>query len=416
MPLTELQCKNAKPTAKPYKLFDGKGLYLEVMPNGRKYWRLKYRHAGRETRMSFGPYGSAKDEVTLARARDAATAARGTLKHDKVNPITKRREERKEAVTRSLNTLQAVTRQWFEFKKLNISANHANDIWRRLEMDLLPFLGSRPIADITSVDIIEALQRVESRGAHELARRLKQITGEIFRFAITRQLIATNPATAFECRDVLRKYEKKHYASIDSKRIPEFLEALNNPMVRIFPETRMAMWLLMLTFVRPSELAEASWSEFDLEAKTWLIPAERMKMRRPHLVPLSEQAIKVLTQLRTITGHREHLFPNQQDPRRPMSNNTILKALAAMGFKGEMTGHGFRALAMSGIKERLGYSHEVVDLQLAHDKKDKLQRAYDRAQHIEKRTEMMQAWADFLEGKPRPTAKVIQGNFRKEVA
>jgi len=400
MPLTELECKNAKPRPKPYKLTDGLGMYLEVMPNGSRYWRLKYRHFGKEKRISLGVY----PQTTLAEAREKRYEARKLMEKD-VDPSLHRQETRRHAMEESQNTFEAVAKLWFAHKSKGLSTRYSTFMWGRLEKDILHTLGHRPINSIVPMDIIKALKRVEARGVHELARRLKQTCDEVFRYGVSHGLVKANPVRAFESRDVLVKYRKTHFAALEPKEIPEFLNAMNDPNVRMYPLTRSAMRLLMLTFVRTNELIGARWSEINLDDKIWIIPAERMKMRRPHLVPLSKQAAGILTELQPLTGHREFVFPGMSNPRKHMSNNTILQALAAMGYKGRMTGHGFRALAMSTIKERLGYRHEVIDLQLAHAKGDKIQAAYDRAQFIDERTAMMQAWADYLDKQASEASK-----------
>jgi integrase len=286
-----------------------------------------------------------------------------------------------------------------------------------LELDVFSALGKRPIADITPKEIIEVLRKVEERGAQELARRLKQTCSQIFRFAIIEDKTTANPAATFFNKDALKPFAKGHYAALESRDIPAFLQALEKNEARLYPVTRHALKLMMLTFVRTSELIGARWSELDLDNAEWLIPAERMKMRRPHIVPLSKQALAIFRELeskRVQWGSEsvpDYVFGHQSNPRKCMSNNTLLKAIERLGYKGKTTGHGFRAMAMSTIKEKLGYRHEVVDRQLAHAPQNKVDAAYDRAQFIDERRTMMQHWADYLETVAKGDSKVVVGKF-----
>lgn len=393
MPLTELQVKSAKPKQKAYKLTDGEGMYLEVAPNGGRYWRLKYRHLGKEKRLALGVY----PEISLADARDRRFEARKLIAKD-IDPSTRKQEVKQAALDDAAITLESVYKRWVEKKRKGLSERYMGYMERRIEKDILSILGQEPISSISAKQIIAALQAVEARGAHELARRIKQSLDEIYRYAVVHELATRNPLNEIKSRELFEKQEKTHFAAIQPDEIPEFLKALRGNKGRLYPLTQMAVELLMLTFVRTSELIEAKWTEIDWKNNQWLIPAARMKMRRDHIVPLSSQALAILEQLKDISGHREYIFAGQVDPAKHMSNNTILQALASMGYKGKMTGHGFRALAMTTIKERLDYRHEVVDRQLAHAPKNKIDAAYDRAKFLKERQKMMQEWADFLDG------------------
>ncbi|RYD50770.1 MAG: DUF4102 domain-containing protein [Sphingobacteriales bacterium] len=391
--LTELACKNAKPKEKPYPLADGGGMYLEVATNGSKYWRMKYRYAGSQKKLAFGVY----PQVTLAEAREKRMAAKKLLAAG-TDPSMHKQEQKIRAFADANNTFETIAKMWFDHKSKGISKRYGDFMWGRIEKDIFPAFGKKPIKNVSSLDIIQALKHVENRGVHELARRLKQSCDEIFRFAVSHGIIDSNPVRNFESRDVLVAYRKEHHACIEIGEIPEFLKALHSNSVRMYPLTRMAVELLMLTFVRTSELIDARWSEIDLKERQWVIPAERMKMRRPHLVPLSRQAVAILEELQKLSGQKQFVFPSMVDAKnKSMSNNTILQALTSMGYKGRMTGHGFRALAMSTIKEKLGYRHEVIDLQLAHAKGNKIDAAYDRAKFLDERRKMMQEWADYIE-------------------
>lgn len=403
MPLTDKTCKNAKPTDRPYKLADGGGLYLEVVPSGGRYWRLKYRFGGKEKRLAFGVY----PEVSLADARDRRDKARKMLAGEQ-DPGEVERERKRQSALNSSTTFEAVAREWHERNKAKWTTGYGADLLHRLETDVFPEIGNRPIADITPVQVLATLRKIEKRGAHEMARRTQQYCGQVFRYAVVTGRAERNPAS--DLRGALQPPKRKHFASIEPKELPAFVSALNQNDARLFVQTRLAIRLLMLTFVRTRELIEATWDEIDLDAAEWSIPAARMKMKRPHLVPLSRQSVEILRQLQALNGSRDWVFASVAKPRQHMSNNTILKALERLGYKGRMTGHGFRALAMTTIKEKLRFPHEVVDRQLAHAPRNQVDAAYDRTKYLEDRRKMMQKWADFLEGLNH-TGQVIPGKF-----
>lgn len=390
MPLTDTACKNARSKEKPYKLADAHGLYLEVQPNGAKYWRLKYRFGGKEKRLAVGVY----PETSLQFARDKRYQARKLLDAG-IDPAQARREEKRQANLNSQNTFEAIAREWHNVNIGKWTPRHGADVLHRLEMDVFPVVGMRPIADLDAPDMLEVLRRVEKRGALEIAKRLGQTSGQVFRYAIATGRAKRNPMP--DLKDALKPVVAHHYAALETKDLPDFLHVLEHNDARLYLLTRLAIRLIMLTFVRTGELIGAKWEEFDLENAMWTIPAQRMKMRQAHHVPLSRQALEILQELQAHKGRHGYVFPNQANPLTHMSNNTILYALGRLGYKGRMTGHGFRALAMSTIKEHLGYRHEVIDRQLAHGHKNKVDAAYDRAQFLNERIEMMQTWADFLD-------------------
>jgi len=416
--LTEMQVRNAKPRDKPYKLFDGGGLYLEVVPTGSRIWRLKFRQAnGKENRLTFGPY----PEITLQEAREKRLETRRLMLQG-VDPAKHRDATKRIAADQLANTFEKIAREWYANKVPTWSDRTAKNMIQRLEADIFPQIGSMPIAEIKHRDVISALRKIEERGATEIAKRMKAVCSTIFSYAI--QCGLTDRNLVVDMKDVLKTKRASHFAAIEADELPEFLAALARNEARMFEPTRIAMRLMLLVFVRTSELIETPWSEIDFDKSEWIIPWQRMKRGKltvnpdmtNHHVCLSRQALALLRELHAITGHRKHLFPNQRDPKKPMSNNTLLVTLERMGYKGRMTGHGFRALAMSTIKERLGYRHEVVDRQLAHAPKDKVASAYDRAKFLDERKVMMQAWADYLDAvergdKPQPdhqgTQKVI---------
>lgn len=396
MKLSDIQCKNAKPldppTKSPRKLADGMGLYLWVMPNGKKYWRYRYRDIRNKYReYAIGVY----PEITLAEARDKTRQARALLR-DGVDPNTHKKDIRTLRQSEAENTFELIAREWHEHKKSEWTEVHAQTMLDRLEKDVFPVIGRRPIKEITHAHLLDTAKRIQERGANELAKRVVQMSSHIFQYAVITGRAENNIGR--DIRGIIRPKPKGHYAAIEAKDLPEFLQALRSNQARLFRQTQLAVELLMLTFVRTSELIKAEWSEFDFKERQWIIPAKRMKMNRDHIVPLSQQAIVILNELRNLHKHPEYVFPSQINRKNHMSNNTILMALKRIGYKGKMTGHGFRSLAMSTIMERLGYRHEVPDLQLAHAKRGDVARAYDRAQFMDERTSMMQEWADYLDG------------------
>jgi integrase len=409
MKLSDKACRNAPSKEKPYKLADGGGLYLHVQKDGAKYWRLKYRFLGKEKLLALGVYPL----VSLADAREGRDQAKKRLMAG-IDPSFAKKDEKRKIIRRSKNTFEAVAREWHEKQTGKWSAKHAINIMKKLETDIFPYIGSRPLADIDPPELLESvLRRVEKRGALDTAARAKQISGQVFRYGIATGRCQRDPSS--DLKGVLKTGKTKHYPALETKEIPVFLDVLEKNDARLFARTRRAIRLLMLTFTRTSELILATWDEFDLKNRQWEIPAERMKMGKSHIVPLSKQAVALLKEQMDETGHlpTKFVFPSQNHPRDPMSNNTILFALGRLGYKGRMTGHGFRALAMSTIKEKLGYRHEVVDRQLAHAPRNKVDRAYDRAQFLDERKKMMQKWADYLDACAQ-TGKVVHGNFKRK--
>ncbi|MFA5593247.1 MAG: integrase arm-type DNA-binding domain-containing protein [Micavibrio sp.] len=391
MKLTNIACKNAEPKEKPYKITDGGGVYLYVMPNGSKYWHFKYHYAGKEKRLALGVY----PEISLQMAREKRLKARRLL-DEGTDPGLEKKRMRYQRVLDANNTFKLIAEEWIEHNLGTWSKNHAGTVRHRLETDIYPKLGNMPMKDINAPMLLPVLRAIEKRGAHEIARRALQYLGQIFRFAIVTGRCEHDVTTAL--KGALKPFKRGHYAAMDMNELPEFLDILNSNKARLFPQTLIAVKLLMLTFVRTSELIKATWDEFDLENRMWVIPAERMKMGRPHMVPLCDQVIALLRELKDLNPpNRVHIFPSRSNPRNHMSNNTILTAIARMGYRGTHTGHGFRALAMSTIKEKLKYRHEVVDRQLAHAPANQIDKAYDRAKYLDERVVMMQEWANYLD-------------------
>ncbi len=398
-PLSPIQVKNAKPKEKTYKLFDGGGLFLEVTPSGSKLWRLKFRQEnGKENRISFGRY----PDVTLEQARQKRDEAR-SLKAAGIDPAKNRKVQKAQKLEKDSNTFEKIAREWHENRLETWQPNTARDILHRLEKDIFPEIGALPVSEITHKQLIDTLRKIESRGAHEIAKRLKANCARIFSYALQHGLTDRNIAN--DLTDVLKPVRKGHFAAITTDELPAFLKTMNQNDARLYMPTRIALRLMLLLFLRTSELIETPWSEINLETGEWTIPWKRMKRgklamnpdKTDHQVCISQQALVLLRELHTLTGGSRWLFPNQRDPQKPMSNGAILMAIRRMGYQNQMTGHGFRALAMSTIKEKLHYRHEVVDRQLAHAQRNKVDSAYDRAMFLEERKKMMQDWADYLD-------------------
>jgi len=404
MALTDTQIKKARCGDKPLKLFDGDGLFLHMMPTGSKIWRVAYRVDGKQKMISFGKY----PDVTLAQAREKCGAARKLLAAE-VDPVEQRRATRQERVVANENNFEAVAREWWaHWKEARTSDHHVAQTLRRLEADVFPMIGTRPVAEIEAPELVEMAKAIEKRGAGELAKRALQMCSMIFRYAIAHGKARRNPAMDVKPSEVLKSRKSENYARIGAGELPQLLRKIE--AYQGTPVTRLAVKLMALTFVRTGELIGAKWAEFDLDAARWDIPAERMKMKAPHIVPLSPQAIDVLKTLQTITGGRELLFPGERDHSKPMSNNTILGALARMGYKHRMTGHGFRGIASTVLHEH-EFDHAYIEMQLAHAERNEVSAAYNHAQYLKQRADMMAWWGNYLEsvgkGNVLPLRKLV---------
>ena len=405
MALTDTEIRRSKPDESPYKLSDGGGLHLLVTPTGGKLWRWKYRFDGAEKLMALGRY----PEVALADARERRDAARKRLAND-IDPMAERKAEKTAVLVATEHTFQKIAEQWLEHWRGNKSARHSATTRNRLKVNVYPVLGERPIAEVEPMELVQLAKGIEGRGASDMAKRILQIVGMVFRYAVAHGYSKRNPAAEIRPSDILKPTRKTNMARIDAKELPALLRAIEVYQGRQL--TRLAIKLMALTFVRTSELIGARWEEFDIDARRWSIPATRMKMKTPHIVPLALQAIEVLELLRTISGNSELIFPGEQDSKKSMSNMTILKALERMGYKGRMTGHGFRGLASTILHEQ-GYNHDHIELQLAHAPRNAVSAAYNHALYLEPRAIMMQDWADFLERTQRG-GKVL--SFRNSAA
>ncbi|HTP65420.1 MAG TPA: integrase arm-type DNA-binding domain-containing protein [Geobacteraceae bacterium] len=391
-PLSDLQVKNAKTAPKAYKLFDGGGLFLLVTPVGGKLWYFKYRFAGKEKKLAFGAYPI----ITLAEARQRREEAKRLLASN-VDPAEVRKS-RKEELDAEQRTFERVALEWFAKNEPVWSFSHCNTVKRRLNHDIFPLFGNRPIAEIRRSDIISLLKGIEARGKVETAKRIKIYCGQIFRYALNNDWIEYNPTADLKAGDILTKIEEKHHAAItDPKKVAGLLRAIDGYTGTF--TVKYALQIAPLVFVRPGELQKAEWSEIDLETAEWNIPAARMKTKQPHLVPLSRQAVDILKELHKLTGTGRYLFPSLRSSHRPMSNVAMLAAFRRMGYdKEEMTTHGFRAMARTILDEVLQVRPDFIEHQLAHAVRDPNGRAYNRTAHLAERRKMMQLWADYLDG------------------
>lgn len=405
MKLTDQACKSAKPKDKTYKMADGGGLYLEVTTKGSKLWRLKYRFLQKQKKLSIGVYPI----ITLAEARNQRDEAKRLLANN-LDPAAVKQEIKQEMHSEAANTFEVIAREWFDMKKVEWSEANTVQTLNRLEKDVFPIIGKYPIKIITHKMLLDLAHSIKERGANELAKRVIQMSVHIFRYAIVTGRADKNIAE--DLKGMVKSESKKHFAAIEAKDLPEFLSDLQSHKSQLKPQTYLAVCFMMLTFVRTGEMIKAEWDEFDLDSKSWLIPANRMKMKKEHIVPLSAQAMEILKEIRKLHNHPKYVFPSRLSHNKHMSNNTVLMAIKRMGYAGKMTGHGFRALAMSTIMEKLGYRHEVPDAQLAHGKKGDVAKAYERAKFLEERTVMMQKWADYLDNIELNNT-IIVGNFQK---
>lgn len=387
MTLSDAKARGARARAKPYKLYDERGLYLLVHHNGSKYWRLRYRLAGREKLYAIGLY----PEIPLTEARELAAQARKLVKAGR-DPVTEQRAAEATAAVRTATTFEAVAREWIEKRREKWSSTYTDKVSEILRKDLFPRIGGLPIAEVKAPLLLAALRPIEARGALEVASRARRWSGEIFRYAIATGRAETDPSVVL--KGALKTATTKHYPTLQRDEIAEFSRKLTDYTGR--PETRLAIRLLMLTFVRPGELRAAQWNEFDLNQREWRIPAVRMKVRAPHVVPLSKQAIAELAELRQFTGHSPRLFPGS-GKQAYMSEMTINRAIERLGYGGKIVGHGFRALASTILNESGHFSPDVIERQLAHSERNKVRAAYHRAEYLPQRRRMMQWWADFLD-------------------
>ena len=390
MKLTDPIVKAAKPQEKPFTLSDGKGLALHVQPQGSKWWRFRYRFNGKPCLLSLGTY----PDVTLKEARLERDRLKALIKQG-INPSVQRQEDKFMAAKSLTNSFESVARDWWDSWQGTKTPAHATRIIRRLESDVFPLIGNRPLTDITAPLLLMMAKRIESRGALDIARRSLQTCSQIMRYAVAHGIAERNPAADIKASEALKPTKTKNNARIEARELPELMRKING--YQGHPLTRIALQLMAHTFVRTRELIEAQWDEFDLDAKEWRIPAKRMKMRTPHIIPLSSQVLTILQELKAITGSKSPmLFPSQQGRGKGMSNNTMLYALYRMGYKGRMTGHGFRGVASTVLHE-MDFNHDHIELQLAHAPRNAVSAAYNHALYLKQRAAMMQHWSDYLD-------------------
>ncbi len=390
MALTDTVVRNAKARDKTYKLSDSRGLYLQVETNSSKLWRLKYRFLGKEKKLSLGAY----PEIGLAQARERQLDARRLLANG-VDPGEYKKQQKRAAKVMAANSFEAVGREWFAKFSSTWAKSHSDKVLLRLENDVYPWLGSRPIAAIEADELLQVLRRIEARGALDTAHRCRGTCSQIFRYAIATSRAKRDPST--DLRGALPPVQGEHLASItDPAGIGELLRTIDGYQGNL--RTRCALRLNPLVFVRPINLRKAEWSHFHLNDAQWRIPGELLKMREDLIVPLSRQAMEILREIHPVTGQGRYLFPCEGNVFRAMSENTINGALRRLGYSGdEMTGHGFRAMARTVLDEVLNFRVEWIEMQLAHEVKDLNGRAYNRTTFLEGRTQMMQRWADYLD-------------------
>ena len=387
--LTDSKLKNAKPEARPYKLVDGQGLHALVQTSGSVLWQQRYRFEGKERTASHGSYPL----VSLLEARKKRDELKKLLLEG-LDPAKVKRQRSANGGFSLGETFKEIADTWHKQWSEVRSPRHAAYVRRRLEGDVFPVIGDLPIVSLRPLDVVKVIKAIEARGAVDIAKRAYQTIGAICRYAVAHGLMDRDPTRDVKPSDILISRRSTNYARVDVKELPELLRAVE--AYQGTSTTRMALKLMALTFVRTGELIAARWTEFDISEAVWRIPAERMKMRTEHIVPLSRQAIETLQTLQVISGNAELLFPGDRNRKKPISNNTLLKALERMGFKGRMTGHGFRGLASTVLHEN-GFDHAHIEAQLAHQERNRISASYNHALYLKQRTELMQWWADYLD-------------------
>lgn len=398
--LKDIQCRTATSEGKKLvKLSDGDGLYLWVYEDGRKYWRLRFWVDGKEKSLSLGVYPT----TTLKEARRRRDEARRKQRDEGVDPGEERKLEKLRRQLNKENSLEAVAREWYGKQEHTWVKHHAQDVLRRLEKNIFPDLGRYPIGEIEAPELLATMRKIEARGSHDLAHRALSMCGQIFRYGIATGRCKRDIAA--DLRGALTPHKKSHQAAVKPEELPDLMRAISTYDRDIGDrQTRLALELLALTFVRTNELIGAEWGEMDLDSGIWIVPAGRMKMNAEHVVPLAQQAIHILHELKGMSRESRFVFPGRNRDK-PISNNTLLFALYRLGYKGKMTGHGFRAVASTALNE-MGFRGDVVERQLAHCERNEVRGAYNRAEYLGERKTMMQHWADHLDA-IRAGAKVL---------
>jgi integrase len=391
--LTDVACRNAQPKEKPFKIFDTNGLFLLINPSASKLWRMKYRFEGKERLLSFGCY----PDIPLKEARRKRDEARETLAQG-VDPSQTMKAAKRRTKMAPDNTFKTLAISWLEFWRVNKAKKTIQTAEAMLEHHIYPDLGHRVANELTVMDFVDVVRKAELLGLGDTTRRIWQRCNQIMRFGIVPGLVERNPLADMEPGDILRPYKPQNHKRIDAIELPQLLIDIEQYRGHIY--TRLALKLMVLTFVRTSELIKAEWVQIEWENALWRIPEMAMKevdqIKAPHLVPLSKQTLKLLSDLKTLTGHKKYLFPGEQGAE-TISNNTLIYALYRMGYHSRMTGHGFRGLA-STILHELDWPHAHIEIQLAHQERDKVSAAYNYATYLKGRRTMMQAWADYIDG------------------
>lgn len=402
MTLTARQVETTKPKEKSYKLFDGGGLYLEVTAKGSRYWRMKYRFGGKEKRLAFGVFPT----VTLAEAREMRNQAKKVLAAGG-DPGEVKKEEKAIQKLSTGNTFEAIAREWHKSKADRWSLRYRDEIIDTFEKDIFPYIGKRPIAEIKPLELLETLRRMEKRGALEKMRKVRQRCGEVYRYAIITGRAEYNPAP--DLATALTPPKKQHFPFLTAEELPYFLKDLAGYTGSVITKT--ATKIILLTAVRTQELRFARWQDIDLEKGIWEIPAEVMKMKRPHVVPLSKQVIELFNSLKPLSGHYELVFIGRNDHRKPISKESVNQVIELLGYKGRLTGHGFRH-TMSTILHEKGYNSAWIETQLAHIDKNAIRGTYNHAQYMDGRREMMQWYADYMDELESSLDNVVNVNFK----
>jgi integrase len=404
MAFSELTARKAKPKQKDYKLGAEKGLYLLVKKNGAKYWRMKYSFAGKEKTLAFGVY----PEISYQEAKEHRSFARKLIR-DGIDPSIEKKKTKLQRHLDSEATFENLAREWINMKSKNWAPRHTERVTRSLELDIFPHIGNIPISQIDSLLLRSVLEPIQKRGALDIASRVRQRCSSVFKYGMVLGSCSSDPAEPLKI--VMEPPPKGHFPALEAKEMPEFLVKIR--AYNANTQTHLAIRFLMLTFVRTIELIGARWDEIEWDAAIWNIPAERMKEKRPHYVPLSTQALDCLFQLKEITGYAELLFPKRGTTKEPMSNSTILRVIDRVGYKGRMTGHGFRSVASTILNESGKFDFDAIERQLSHEDKNDVRAAYNRAKYMDERRRMMQWWGDKVSAMENPS-QLIYPDFGQD--
>ncbi|ELS4797243.1 tyrosine-type recombinase/integrase [Vibrio alginolyticus] len=388
-PLTATEVKNAKPKEKEYSLVDGQGLKLRVLPSGSKQWQLNYYRPtnGKRANLNLGRY----PEVSLVQARKSALEARELIAQ-RIDPQEHKEQKLQEYKAIHEHTFLNISKEWFEIKKHDVTPDYAVDIWRSLELHIFPYLSDTPVNQITAPQVIELLRPIEAKGSLETVKRLIQRLNEVMGYATNCGFISANPLTGI--RKAFKKPKKENMAALAPAELPELIEAIAHANIK--RTTRCLLEWQLHTMTRPSEASGARWDEIDWEEKVWTIPAERMKKRREHRIPLTEQMLAILEVIKPISGHRDFIFPSDRDPKKPCNSQTANMALKRMGFAGRLVSHGLRSLASTTLNEQ-GFDRDLIEAALAHVDDNQVRSAYNRTDYLERRRPMMSKWSEHIE-------------------